>query len=589
MDIREQINTPEGRLHIFSRFLRLLNYSSDFEETLALLAGESKTLMQSEAMVLFLIDSNTESIYYHMSFGVLGECFKNIVIDERTIFYTRAIKSVAPLYSNDPENEPFFFPVVDTIKGKAKNALFVPLRSHKKNVGSLIYINKINSEYNDIDLDLAVLIADFLAISLSNNSLYKETQIKAYEAYALYQLSMAINESDSLNEVLNENMSVICEAFEAHRVSIIIKEGDDFVFKCSVGISDDVVNLGKVNVEDNILSEVLRTDKALYSRNIDVDSLSNFGRPLRYKSKSFIVAPIHDHDDIIGFICVTERTNDIAFKLSDLNLLEMLSQQISENYKNVMLSKEAAIKQKMDLELAVTAQIQQSILPKNFKNNDGIDIYAKNIPAKEVGGDFYDFIDIGNGKYVSIIADVSGKGLPAGLFMTMTRSIIKVHFGITDNPAKSLSMTNKYVYEDSKTGMFVTCFAAVIDTNIKKITFANAGHGEQYLLSRVDDEYNIKIMTEPSKPLGFIDKVEYKNHSIKYNSGDFLMLFTDGVTDTFNDEGNDYGEDRLKTFLTKSTFESSIDLYEKVLEDTIQYKGNGEQFDDITMMILRLP
>ncbi len=588
-EVRELIYTPEGRLDIFAKFLRILNYSLDFEESLALLAGESKTFMQSETIVLLLIDEHTQNFYYHLSLGSLGHVFKDIVINKKTVFFSRAIKSVVPLYSNDPDREPFFFPFTDILGEKARNMLFVPLRSRKKTVGSLIYINKTNSNYDDEDMEFAVFISDFLSISLSSSKLFHENQSKAYEVSALYQMSMAINNYKNLDDILNDNLSVLCEAFEAHRVSIIVKEGKNFVFKCCAGVPKHIVEGEIVNVKDNILSLVLETGKPVYSRDVRIDSVYNLVRPLRYKSKTFMVCPIFDRMEVMGFICVTDRSTDVSFKFTDVNLLEMLSQQVSENYRSIMLSLEADQKQKMDNEVAIASNIQQSILPKNFKNKAGIDIYANNIPAKDVGGDFYDFIDIGNGKYVAIMADVSGKGLPAGLFMTMTRSIIKVTFGSTDNPSKALEITNKYVYEDSKTGMFVTCFAAVIDTISRKITFSNAGHGEQYLISRNATGYDIKVMFKKSKPLGFLNDTRYVNNSIKYKSGDFIVLFTDGVTDTFDLDGLDYGEDSIKKLLEVSKFETAFDVYSTMLEDIILFKKDAEQFDDITMMILRLP
>ncbi len=588
-EVRELIYTPEGRLDVFTNFLRILNYSVDFEESLALLAGESKTFMQSEAIVLLLIDEHTQNFYYYLSLGLIGLSFKDIVINKKTVFFSRAIKSVVPLYSNDPHKEPFFFPFTDILGDKARSMLFVPLRSRKKTVGSLMYLNKMNGTYDDEDMEFAVFISDFLSISLSSSKLFHENQSKAYEVSALYQMSMARNNSKHLDDILNDNLSVLCEAFEAHRVSIIIKEGKNFVFKCCAGIPKHILEAEVVNVKDNILSLVLETGKPVYSRDVKIDSISNLVRPLRYKSKTFMVCPIFDRSEVMGFICVTERSSDISFKFTDVNLLEMLSQQVSENYRSIVLSKESDIKQKMDNEVSIASNIQQSILPKNFKNKAGVDIYANNIPAKDVGGDFYDFIEIGDGKYVAIMADVSGKGLPAGLFMTMTRSIIKVTFGTTDNPSKALEITNRYVYEDSKTGMFVTCFAAVIDTKNRKITFANAGHGEQYMLSKNANGYDIKIMFKKSKPLGFLDDTKYVNNTIKYRSGDFVVLFTDGVTDTFDLDGLDYGEESIKNLLSVSKFETAFDVYSTMLEDIILFKKDAEQFDDITMMILRLP
>lgn len=155
-------------------------------------------------------------------------------------------------------------------------------------------------------------------------------------------------------------------------------------------------------------------------------------------------------DDIIGFLCATERSVNKAFSLSNLMLLEMLAQQISENYMHVFLSEESKIKQSLTEEINYTEELQKSILPTEFPNKKLFDVAAVSIPSKTVGGDFYDYIKLKDGKYALIIADVSGKGLKAGFFMVMTRSVLRVYSSQIDNPAKILEQTNKHIFYDSK-------------------------------------------------------------------------------------------------------------------------------------------
>lgn len=589
MNANESINTIEGRLFIFSRFMKIINIASDFEEAIALIAGETKILMQSEAMIVFLFDQDTKTFYYNTSFGTIADVFRDAIIEKNNAFSQRAQNAITPLYSNNPKSDKFFLPALDYLKNKDVNMLFAPLRSRKKVIGALLFINKLNGSYNEDDVSLVRLLTDFVSLSITNQQLYQKSQSGAYEASALYQMSMAVNEYDTAEEILQENMSIVCEAFEVHRVSIILIEDGKFVFKSAVGISNNVIKDG-VEIENaSVLSEVLRTGRGIYCVNVNSDTRFKPGKSLRYKSKSFMVSPIFAKDEIIGFISVTERATRIPFRLADLSLLEMLAQQIGENYKNILLNEEAQLKQKIDVELAITAHIQKSILPENFTDSGGIEISVQNIPAKEVGGDFYDFIKLGPHKYACIIADVSGKGVPAGLFMTMTRSMLKVHFGITADPAKVFTMTNKYIYADSKTGMFVTCFAGIIDTKKREIKYSNAGHGEQYLVRKSGSSSKIEFMRAPSKPLGVIENAKFSNQKIKYESGDIIFLFTDGVTDTFNESGKDYSDERLQKLIKSKNHLSSDEIKKTVLESIMTYKGKAEQFDDITFMSLKLP
>ena len=175
---------------------------------------------------------------------------------------------------------------------------------------------------------------------------YDKGQSRAYEVGALYEMSVSINKCETIEDILNNNISIVCEAFEAHRVSIILKnEKGMFIFKAGIGIDEEVLKYGVITTEDNVLGEILKTGKSVYSVSVSKDYRFKPNKTLRYTRDSFIASPlIGKDDDIIGFLCATERNVNKAFNLSNLMLLEMLAQQISENYMHVFLSEESKIK-----------------------------------------------------------------------------------------------------------------------------------------------------------------------------------------------------------------------------------------------------
>ncbi|WP_241210600.1 GAF domain-containing SpoIIE family protein phosphatase [Brachyspira hampsonii] len=433
------------------------------------------------------------------------------------------------------------------------------------------------------------LFANLVSLALVNKMVYDRAQSRAYEVGALYQMSISINKCETIEEILNDNISIVCEAFEAHRVSVILKENGVFKFKAGIGIDEDVLKYGVVTVDDNVLSEVLRTGKPVYSFNVDKDIRFRPNKNLRYTRNSFMVAPIMAKDEIIGFLSATERNIDKAYNLSNLSLLEMLAQQIGENYMHILLSEESKIKESLTEEINFTEQLQKSVLPKEFPSNGLFDIAAVSIPSKNVGGDFYDYIKISDTKYALVIADVSGKGLGAGFFMTMTRSILRVYFSEMDDPSKILEATNKHIYKDSNNGMFVTCFLVVIDTENKTLTYSNAGHLTQYLLKKYEISTldSILEMHTHGKPLGFIENATYQNKQISYSSSDTIILFTDGITETFNKSEEEYGEERLKNIL-KNDYDDAKELVDDIVNETVSFRGKTPQFDDITLLVARL-
>lgn len=590
MDIYDLVNEPEKQLEAISDIIKKMNNIGDYEETLVNIISEIKTIMLTDTILLYLIDQELYNLNYEMSIGPLGSKFFGSIIDGEKPLSVRAYTTSASLYSNNPQEDSAFIPIKEILGDDLKNILFVPLKARKKNIGALFLINKKDGKFIENDTVIMSIFSNIVSLALINKMTYDKGQSRAYEVGALYEMSVSINKCETVEDILNNNISIVCEAFEAHRVSIILKdEKGMFRFKAGIGIDEEVLKYGVITVEDNVLGEILKTGKAVYSVNVSKDYRFKPNKSLRYTRESFIASPIIGKDnEIIGFLCATERSINKAFNLSNLMLLEMLAQQIAENYMHVFLSEEAKIKQSLTKEIDYTERLQKSILPSEFPNKKLFDVAATSIPSKNIGGDFYDYIKLKEGKYGLVIADVSGKGLNAGFFMVMTRSILRVYFSQMDNPAKILEHTNKHIFYDSKNGMFVTCFLAIVDTRNKIITYSNAGHIPQYFVkkSSINKEDYITEMYIHGKPLGFIENASYKNKKISYSKSDKIILFTDGVTETFNKENEEYGENKLKDIL-KNQYDNSKELLKDIVEETIYFRADTPQFDDITLLIAK--
>lgn len=590
MDIYEIVNEPEKQLEIFSDIIKKMNNIGDYEETLVNIISEIKNIMLTDTILLYLIDQELFNLNYEMSIGPLGSKFFGSIIDGEKPLSVRAYTTSSSLYSNNPQDDSAFIPIKEILGEDLKNILFVPLKARKRNIGALFLINKKDGKFIETDTIIMSMFSNIVSLALINKMTYDKGQSRAYEVGALYEMSVSINKCETIDDILNNNISIVCEAFEAHRVSIILKdEKGMFRFRAGIGIDEEVLKYGVITTEDNVLGEILKTGKPVYSVNVSRDYRFKPNKSLRYTRDSFIASPIMGkEDDIIGFLCATERSVNKAFNLSNLMLLEMLAQQISENYMHVFLSEESKIKQSLTEEINYTEELQKSILPTEFPNKKLFDVAAVSIPSKTVGGDFYDYIKLKDGKYALIIADVSGKGLKAGFFMVMTRSVLRVYSSQIDNPAKILEQTNKHIFYDSKKGMFVTCFLAIVDTKNKSITYSNAGHIPQYFIkkSAMNKAEYLTEMYIPGKPLGFVENASYKNKKISYSKADKIIMFTDGVTETFNKDNEEFRESKLKDIL-KNEYDSSKELLNDIVEETVYFRADAPQFDDITLLIAK--
>lgn len=246
---------------------------------------------------------------------------------------------------------------------------------------------------------------------------------------------------------------------------------------------------------------------------------------------------------------------------------------------------------KKDAELHIAAEIQQSFLPDVLPQIPGFSIAAKSCPAKEVGGDFFDIIpfqviSLTKTSLAIMIADVSGKGIPAALFMALSRIVVRVVAGWFGEPAQTIQYANTIIEGNSKTGVFVTLFYGIIDHATKKFRYVNAGHNPPII-------YHPKTGTFFELPLtgiavGVMPDAEYEQKEIELHSGDIIVLYTDGVTEAINEQNEMFGEMRLKNIIENNTLNSVEQIISTIIDEVNVFAGNQPQFDDITLMVIKV-
>ena len=276
--------------------------------------------------------------------------------------------------------------------------------------------------------------------------------------------------------------------------------------------------------------------------------------------------------------------------------LEILGDTINHmtvSLKEYMTNLEAitADRERIAAELGVAATIQTSMLPcifPAFPEREEFNIFADMHPAKKVGGDFYDFFLTDPDHLWVVIADVSGKGVPAALFMVIAKTLIKNQAGSCGDPGEVLGVVNNQLCENNDAAMFVTCFVGVLDIPTGKFTFANAGHNAP-LLYRAGGAYDW-LKVKPGFVLAGLDNMQFTSEELTMHRGDRLYLYTDGVTEALNPAEELYGEDRLlKTMNREDVKKQPIEkVVEAVQEDIHVYADGAEQADDITMLLLEI-
>ncbi|MDE2871219.1 MAG: SpoIIE family protein phosphatase [Gemmatimonadota bacterium] len=236
-------------------------------------------------------------------------------------------------------------------------------------------------------------------------------------------------------------------------------------------------------------------------------------------------------------------------------------------------------------ELGVAARMQESILPTSFPEDPRYEIHAWMTPAKEVGGDFYDFFKLEDGRIGIVMADVSGKGVPAALFMMVSRTLMKGTAIGENDPAKCLSEVNQLLVESNEESMFVTVFYASFDPATGVLEYANAGHNLP-LVVKDNGEVN-PIDCDAGLVLAIMPGFDFPGGSIQLEPGDSVFFYTDGITEAMDEEGVEFGEDELAAVLAEAAGSNAATFNRKAVQAVQEHAGEAAQSDDITCLTLR--
>ena len=236
-------------------------------------------------------------------------------------------------------------------------------------------------------------------------------------------------------------------------------------------------------------------------------------------------------------------------------------------------------------ELVVASQVQTSILPATLPVTEHFDVHAEMTPAREIGGDFYDFFSVDEFRMGLVIADVSDKGIPAALFTMVSRALLKAAARNHDSPAACLREVNELVSQDNEACMFVTLFYAVLDLRDGRLCYSNGGHNPPRLLCQGKVE---EVPPTGDIALGVFLGHEFHDHELVLCTGDTLFLYTDGITEACDAEVAEFGERRLDELLERVAHTSASEMVGSVVEAVEEFAGGVAQFDDMTCLALRL-
>lgn len=309
------------------------------------------------------------------------------------------------------------------------------------------------------------------------------------------------------------------------------------------------------------------------------------------KIRSFMVVPLIFRGQLSGVLAVANPISGRAFTDTEFSLAKSLGEQCALALQNAEAVSALLMRNKLEFDLRLASSIQRYLLPENLPQTDSLEFAVKYLPQQLIGGDFYDFFKLPHGKIGVVIGDVSGKGIPAAILMALCQTKLRYIAMSGKSPAQTLCLLNSEMVHAMRSDMFITIIYLVIDPESGEAKFARAGH-EPPLLARADSDEAAQPLKSSGMALGMVSEELFdevmEDASFKMNSGDVLVLYTDGLTEAANPEGGEFTAKKLAQTISTLRSRNANDLNDEIIKSVESFMGPGNKYgDDLTLLTVK--
>lgn len=507
------------------------------------------------------------------------------------------------LYSDKPRirkpSDPIWITGLTAGFSQDYSGLAVPLRVGDQPYGVMTLSHSTPGRYGHEAQAMTTTFASYAAVAIENARLYDTAQEQAYASAALLQVAQAVVSLNDLDEILGTIIRIMPILVGVQRAALYQWDSETNGFHPSqqYGLEEDEEKTfwersfapGEFAFLDScrgtggmmacpLGSDELRGLPAWLS--LDPNQEINLGNP-----EAFVFAvPIAVKDDLYGVMLIEEAPGGLRFRARRLEIITGIAQQAALAIQNDLLQKEMVVRERLETEVQLARQIQQTFIPETLPQFTDWELAARWKTARQVGGDFYDVFNLPDGRLGLFIADVADKGVPAALFMALTRTLVRAAVTELESPAEAMKRVNDLLIPDTKQGMFVTAVYAVLDMEKSELTYVNAGHNPPLWLKH---DGSVQRLTRTGVALGAAEQVQYQQRVIPVQKHESVLFYTDGLTESFNLEGELYGEERLIEALTTEDCSSASSLMDVVEKSLLNFVQDMPPADDLTMLAVR--
>ncbi|MGM0546550.1 MAG: PP2C family protein-serine/threonine phosphatase [Bacteroidota bacterium] len=403
------------------------------------------------------------------------------------------------------------------------------------------------------------------------------------ELSTLNDLSFAISGSVDREKIMRTIIHRSIRSIEAEQGDItLVDENQDTLTKTLVRSMVRSKNVSPQHLNQNLLGWMQIHKKPLLINNPTEDPRF---RHVEWESaiRSILSAPLMTRNKLIGILTLYNKEDRTGFTEDDQRLLSIIATQSAQVVENARLHEEEQILIEMRKEIELAAKIQKQLLPAEQPKIKGYSLCGRNLTAHSVGGDYYDFIPLGPNRWAICLGDVSGKGLPASLLMANLQAILRGQVRYQSSPGMILQHANRQLFQSTDTEKYVTLFLGFLDADAHTMQYSIGGHEYPFWMH---SDNNFSRLTTGGIPIGIMENQPYQEETIAFNPGDRLVIYSDGIADSRNADGEAFTEERLQKLLIQTTNNTGQQLMDSIFNASLEHNNTLPLFDDMTMVVL---
>jgi sigma-B regulation protein RsbU (phosphoserine phosphatase) len=557
----------------------VVNTTLDLDTTLRRVAELVRKVIDYEIFGILLLNEKTQELYFRFQVGYAREIAERMRIKVGEGVTGIAAQRREAILVDDVSTDPRYISAVPNVRSE----LAVPLIIKNRLIGVIDIESPQPNHFTEEHKRLLTLIASRMAVGIENARLYTRTTRQARTLVLLNEIARELTSILNVDELLKRIAELLSRLIDYQIFSILLLDatGEKLQHRFSQRFQENIQLKHEIPLGRGVVGYAAQHKEAVLVPDVNKDPRYVKANP---ETRSELAVPLVYKDKVIGVLDL-EHTRRGFFTDDHKRTVTTLAAQVAIAIENAQLYEQIARQEKrLERDLAMARQLQFRLLPPTLPKLSHLDIAAKFVPARAIGGDLYDFVSYSMSRTAIVVGDVSGKGAPAAIYAALVSGILRSHAPIEPGPAEMLSAVNFSLGERRIDGQFVSLIYAVWDDRNRTLQVANSGLPRPIYYH----DGTIEIIEATGLPLGLFDEADYDELSFRAKPGDMFVFFSDGILDASNKAEELFGRERVGEIVAANPNASADEVVKLIFKAVAEHASGEEAFDDQTVVAIRV-